>query len=63
MPGRMVLAGDRKPLSIGVLECPQVTEDDSPRVSDPKDSKVKVPISFTIEALESHMLSLPHPVH
>ena len=49
MPGRMGLGGDRRPLSIGILECPQDIEDDSPRVNEPKDSKVTRTISYTIQ--------------
>ena len=48
MPGRMGLDGDRRPLSIGIPECPQDIEDDSPRVNEPKDSKVTMTISCTI---------------
>ena len=49
MPGRMGLGGDRRSLSIGILECPQDIEDDSPRVNEPKDSKVTRTITYTIQ--------------
>ena len=49
MPGRMGLGDDRRSLSIGILACPQDIEDDSPRVNEPKDSKVTRTITYTIQ--------------
>ena len=49
MPGRMGLGDDRRSLSVGILECPQDIEEASPRVDEPKDSKVTMTISHTIQ--------------